>query len=204
VPLLVDAAHAPGMLHRPLSGLDPDFWVGNMHKWAFAPPGSALLRVTAAWRDKLVPLVISHAHLDGFPRNIEQQGTRDHTTWLAARAGLSLFDRFDEAKIQRHNAELAAYGQRVIGDALGVEPSGLPDPGAGVSMRVIPLPEGVGADVASADRLRRRIADELATEVAVNPWRGRGLLRVSAQIYNSPEEYDQLAARLPALLGQLD
>ncbi|HZM83580.1 MAG TPA: aminotransferase class V-fold PLP-dependent enzyme [Candidatus Limnocylindrales bacterium] len=200
VPLLVDAAHSPGMLPRPLSGMDPDFWVGNMHKWAFAPGGTALMRVSADWRDRITPLVVSHAHLDGYPRNVEQQGTRDHTTWLALKAGLAILDRFGEAEIQRHNTELAAYGQRVIGEALGLNPADLPSPGDHVSMRVIPLPPGLVTDLPTVIALYHRIADELATETAINVWRGEGLLRVSAQIYNSPEEYDRLAQNLPSLL----
>lgn len=203
VPFLVDAAHTPGMLPRPLTATDPDFWVGNLHKWAFAPSGTALFRASPTWHDKLVPLVVSHAHQSGFPRNVEQQGTRDHTTWLTARVGLTIFERFGEAEIQRHNAELAAYGQRVIGEALDIEPALLPDPGHGVSMRVIPLPDGLASNEADAAALRTRISAELATEVAVNVWRGGGLLRISAQVYNTEAEYDRLAAGLPALLAKV-
>lgn len=200
VPLMVDAAHSPGMVPRPLDGIDPDFWVGNLHKWAFAPGGTALLRVSADWRDRVAPLVVSHAHLDGYPRNVEQQGTRDHSGWLAIKAGLGIFDLFGEAEIQRHNAELATYGQRVIGEALGLNPAELPAPGDHVSMRVIPLPPGLVTDHLAARAVYRRIVAELATETAINVWRGEGLLRVSAQIYNTPEEYDRLAANLPSLL----
>ena len=67
-------------------------------------------------------------------------------------------------------------------------------------MRVVPLPDGVATTFTEAALLRTRIAGELATEVAVNPWQGRGLLRISAQVYNRPAEYESLAERLPTLL----
>ena len=204
VPLLVDAAHSPGMLHQPLSDVDPDFWVGNLHKWAFAPGGTAILRVTPAWRDKLVPFVVSHAQRDGFPANIEQQGTRDYAPWLTMSTALSFFEQIGETESRQHNAALAAYGQQVIGEALGLEPSHLPDPGHNISMRVIPLPDGLITDHDAALRLRAHIARELATEVAVNLWRDQALLRVSAQIYNTPAEYDRLATHLPALLNHYE
>ncbi|HEX6685868.1 MAG TPA: aminotransferase class V-fold PLP-dependent enzyme [Candidatus Limnocylindrales bacterium] len=200
VPLLVDAAHSPGMIPRPLDGIDPDFWVGNIHKWAFAPGGTAMMRVSAGWRDRIVPLVVSHHQADGYPQNVEHHGTREHTTWLTVKTALSIFDRFGEDTVQRHNVALAAYGQRVIAEALGVESARLLEPGAHVSMRVIPLPDGLVTDFATAHALRNRIADELKIETAVNPFQGRGLLRVSAQIYNSEDEYDRLAETLPALL----
>ena len=67
-------------------------------------------------------------------------------------------------------------------------------------MAVVPLPAGVATDPESALRWRQRVADELGAEVAVNAWRGQGLLRLCAQVYNRPEEYERLAERLPTLL----
>ncbi len=200
IPLLVDAAHVPGMLPKPLAGIEVDFWMGNLHKWAFAPAGTALLQVSPRWRDRLNPLAVSHSHPDGFPWHLEQQGTRDFTTWLAAPTGLSIFDQFGEQTIQRHNADLAARGQHLLGQALGLAPQELPDPGPGVSMRIVPLPEELPVDNLSILALRNRIAAALRCEVAINAFRGRAHLRVSAQIYNSEAEYERLADGLPALL----
>ncbi|WP_155372110.1 aminotransferase class V-fold PLP-dependent enzyme [Catellatospora vulcania] len=200
VPLLVDGAHAPGMLDRPVAGLTADFWVGNLHKWAFAPPGTALLQVAPDWRDRMVPLVVSHSQPDGYPLFLEQQGTLDHSPWLAAPAGLALFDRFGFEAIQRHNVALAAYGQRVIGQALGLDPATLPDPGPEVPMRLLPLPAGAVRDITETAALRTRISVELGVEPNVMWWRDHAFLRISAQIYNTAADYDRLAAGLPALL----
>ncbi|MDI1459468.1 aminotransferase class V-fold PLP-dependent enzyme [Catellatospora sp. KI3] len=199
VPLLVDAAHAPGMLDRP-AACDADFWVGNMHKWAFAPGGTAVLQVAEQWRDRMVPLVVSHGQPDGFPACIEQQGTLDYSTWLAAPVGLEVFDRYGADTIRRHNARLAAYGQYVVGRALGLDPAGFADPGPGISMRVLPVPAHVASGHAEGSRLRARISDELHAEVNVTSWRDRLFVRLSAQIYNHAAEYDRLAETLPALL----
>ncbi|GIG02017.1 aminotransferase class V-fold PLP-dependent enzyme [Catellatospora citrea] len=200
VPLLVDGAHAPGMLDRPVAGLVADFWVGNLHKWAFAPPGAALLHVAPDWRDRMVPLVVSHSQPDGFPLFLEQQGTLDHSPWLAVPAGLDVFDRFGFDTIQRHNVALAAYGQRVLGQALGLDPDTLPDPGPEVPMRLLPLPAGAARDVTDTAALRTRISVELGVEPNVMWWRDRAFIRVSAQIYNSAADYDRFAAGLPGLL----
>ena len=92
----------------------------------------------------------------------------------------------------------------MVGDALGLAPGDRPDPGdPAASMRLLPLPAGVGTTMAEAKDLRQRIADKLAVEVGMNAWGGRGWLRLSAQVYNRPEEYDRLAGRLPALLATL-
>ncbi|MBV1848628.1 aminotransferase class V-fold PLP-dependent enzyme [Catellatospora tritici] len=199
VPLLVDAAHAPGMLDRP-AAFDADFWVGNLHKWAFAPGGTAVLQIAERWRDRMVPLMVSHGQPDGFPASIEQQGTLDYSTWLAAPVGLELFERYGADTIRHHNAALAAYGQYVVGRALGLDPAGFADPGPGVSMRVLPVPAHVASGHGEGSRLRARISDELHAEVNVTSWRDRLFVRLSAQIYNHAAEYDRLAETLPALL----
>lgn len=197
--VVVDAAHAPGMLPAP-ADLDADFWVGNLHKWGFAPRGTALLAVGAAWRLRIEPTVVSWGMPAGYPESVEMPGTVDYTPWLAAPAGMYLLRSLGAGTVRAHNAALAAYGQHVVGRALGLDPAALPAPGGPLSLRLVPLPPGVGGDQEAAMVLRETIGRELATEVAVSSWRGRGYLRLSAQIYNRPDEYDRLAAGLPDLL----
>ncbi|GIJ58863.1 aminotransferase class V-fold PLP-dependent enzyme [Virgisporangium aurantiacum] len=207
IPLLVDAAHAPGVISDPTPG---EFWVGNLHKWAYAPRGTALLYVAPPWRDRVRSPIVSWREGEGFPGCLEYSGVTDPTAWLAAPVGAYVLRTLGLEQVRQHNATLAAYGQSVVGAALGVSPTDLPgsDGASGsaatpLPMRVVPLPAGTGATVDGATTLRRRIADELQTEVAINAWRGRGLLRLSANVYNRSDEYDRLADRLPPLLKAL-
>jgi isopenicillin-N epimerase len=197
--MLVDAAHVPGMLPVRVDEIGADFWLGNLHKWAYAPRGTALLVVSPRQREQVEPLVVSWQQPAGFPAAVEVQGTADYTAWLAAPAGLHALRSLGVEEVRAHNAALAAYGQRVVGTALGLDAAELPDPGGALSMRVVPLPAGVVTGRDEAIELRRRISAELATEVSITVW---GLLRLSAQVYNRAEEYDRLAERLPRLLRQ--
>jgi isopenicillin-N epimerase len=196
VPLLVDGAHAPGSLSLDVDTLGADFFVGNLHKWAFAPRSTALLAVAPRWRTRIRPVVVSWAQPEGYPNSVEEAGTLDYTAWLAAPTGLFTLRSLGTERIRAHNAALVAYGQQVVGRSLGV--TDLPDPGGPLPMRLVPLP--VNGDPAAAVRLREQVSDELRCEVAVNSWNGRLLLRLSAQVYNRPEEYDRLAEGLPKLL----
>ncbi|WP_250001732.1 aminotransferase class V-fold PLP-dependent enzyme [Actinoplanes sp. M2I2] len=201
IPVLVDAAHVPGMLPVDVASIRADFWVGNLHKWAFAPRGTALLSVAAQWRRRMEPLIVSWDQDQGYPHAVESQGTLDYTPWLAAPAGLFTLRSLGWDDVRAHNAALAAYGQWVVAEALEVPGDDLPQPAdPDVSMRVVPLPAGLATTVPEARALRQHIADKLAVETAVNAWGGRGLLRLSAQVYNRADEYDRLAERLPALL----
>jgi isopenicillin-N epimerase len=203
VPVFVDAAHVPGMLPVVVDDIGADFWVGNLHKWAYAPRGTALLNIAPQWRDRIDPLAISWEQESGFPARVEWQGTLDYTAWLAAPAGLFTLRTLGLERVRAHNARLAAYGQRVVGAALGIATDDLPDPGGPeVAMRILPLPAGVGATIEDAMALTTRIADELAIVVAVMSWDDRGWLRLCGQVYNRPDEYDRLAERLPTLLSQ--
>ncbi|MEN3305627.1 MAG: isopenicillin-N epimerase [Micromonosporaceae bacterium] len=198
--LLVDGAHAPGSLTLHVDDIGADFFVGNLHKWAYAPRGTALLSVAPRWRQSTRGLVVSSAEPAGFPGSVEFAATQDYTGWLAAPTGLYVLRTLGAERVRAHNAALARYGQRVVGEALGLDPDHLPDPGGPVPMRVVPLPVASGTDPVV---LRDRISDELATEVAVHAWQGRLLLRLSAQVYNRPEEYERLAEGLPALVKPL-
>ncbi|SNT64711.1 isopenicillin-N epimerase [Asanoa hainanensis] len=201
VAVLVDGAHAPGMLPVEVDRIGADFWVGNFHKWAYAPRGTAVLSVAERWVDQIEPLVVSWLQPKGFPDNVEFQATLDYTPWLAAPVGLFTLRGLGIDRVREHNAALAAYGQRVIGTALGLTPEELPDPGGpDVPMRLLPLPEGVATTQPDAVTLRERISDELKTEVSLNAWNGRGWLRICGQVYNQAAEYDRFAERLPSLL----
>lgn len=202
VPVLVDAAHAPGMLPTTVASIGADFWVGNLHKWAYAPRGTAALVVAEPWRERIEPLVVSWEQEAGFPGRVEWQATLDYTSWLAAPVGLFALRSLGLDRVRAHNAALAAYGQRVVGDGLGVAPADLPEPGGPtLAMRLIPLPPGVATTMDAAKELQTRIAERLAAEVAVMSWNGRGWLRLCGQVYNTPDEYDRLGVRLPTLLA---
>jgi isopenicillin-N epimerase len=204
IAVLVDAAHAPGMLPVSVAAIGADFWVGNLHKWAFSPRGTAVLSVAPGWRRRIEPLAVSWEQESGFPLSVEWQGCLDYSPWLAAPAGLFTLRTLGVDTVRTHNAALAAYAQRVVGDALSVPPADRPEPGdAAVSMRILPLPAGLATTIAEASALRQHIADKLSAEVAVNAWGGRGWLRLSAQVYNRPDEYERLAEHLPALLAAL-
>jgi isopenicillin-N epimerase len=200
VAVLVDGAHAPGMLDLDVAAVGADFWVGNLHKWAGAPRGTALLAVDARWRSSMRSFVVSWSEEAGFPASFEHAGTTDPTAWLAAPVGLHTLGTFGWPALRKRNTSLAAWGQRVVAEAIGADLTGIPaDPA--VSMRIVPLPAGVATTAEDAQLLQAAIATEAACEVAVAAWNGRGLLRVSGQAYNRSADYGRLADALPGLLA---
>ncbi|MGB9553651.1 MAG: aminotransferase class V-fold PLP-dependent enzyme, partial [bacterium] len=89
IPVLVDGAHAPGMVPLNMDALQASFYTGNCHKWLCAPKGSAFLWVREDWQKKIKPLAISHLGGDygpdknPFQVEFSWSGTMDFTPYLS-------------------------------------------------------------------------------------------------------------------------
>jgi isopenicillin-N epimerase len=199
VPVLVDAAHAPGQIPVDVAALGADFWTGNFHKWPCAARGTAVLGVAPEWRSRTHSLVTSWDDAAGFPASFDQSGTQDRSAWLALGDALDELDELSWDRLRAHGSSLAEHGQQVVAESLGVPARSLwRDPE--LWMRCVPLPAGVATTPEASRALWHTISDRLGCEVGVTSWQGRGLLRLSAHAYNAPADYARLARGLRELL----
>jgi isopenicillin-N epimerase len=213
VDTLVDAAHAPGMLDVDVTALGAAYWTANGHKWLCGPKTSGVLHVREDRRSGIRPLVTSHGRNDQRAdrgrlwREFDWMGTPDPTAFLALPEALRVVGSLDPAGwagLMAANHDLAITARDHLGAALEVEPLA-PDSMIG-SMASVPL-AGIATDL-EADALRRAIAAEDRFEVSLTGWPVRGgrravtddpdhvLIRVSAQRYNEPGDYEALADAL--------
>jgi isopenicillin-N epimerase len=200
IPVLVDGAHAVGMLPVDVAALDVDFWVGNLHKWLCAPKSAAVLSVASPWRDRIRPLVPSAQYDDGLRPSFDWTGTSDPTPIFAALSACDFFDDIGWETMRGHNNALAASGARAVAAALDTD---LPvaDELSG-SMRIIDLGRTLEPDAARS--LEQRLYDEHRIEVPITAIDGHRWIRISAQLYNRMSDYELLADVLPGLLRDLD
>ncbi|MBD3881746.1 aminotransferase class V-fold PLP-dependent enzyme [Phormidium tenue FACHB-886] len=205
VEVLIDGAHAPGMIPLNLKKLGATYYTGNCHKWLCAPKGAAFLYVQPEHRDRLRPLVISHGanstrgDRSRFRLEFDWTGTADPTPYLCVPEAIQFMGSLlpgGWANMMQQNRAKALATRESLCQMLQVAS---PSPAAMVgAMAVVPLPNG------SAEALQARLFQDFQIEVPVVPWFGRlnRLIRVSAQIYNTQADYDVLARALSLLLAE--
>jgi isopenicillin-N epimerase len=196
--VLVDAAHAPGLLRDDITALGADHWVGNLHKWAYTPRGSAILwsRPGAA----VAPTVLSWGLEDGYAESFDYPGTWDYAGWLAVPDGLAYWEALGGWDAVAGLASLVTEGQKRVAEGLGVTLERLPVTPA-PAMRLVPLPDGVLTSPDQVDPFyealsRRRV------EVAPIHCGGAAYLRIAAAPYSTADDYDRLAGTVRELLGK--
>lgn len=196
VRLLVDGAHAPGMLDLDVQGLGVDYYAANLHKWLSAPTGAGLLWVRRELQEGVHPLVVSHNVGRGLASEFTWQGTRDVSPWLAAadavRIGGEIVGPDSWPRVRRHNHELATWVQATLAERWQVEPISALDGSMLGSMASLRIPQGVRARFSSPAELQASLYDEHRFEVPCFEWQGLWLVRPCCHVYNRAAQYERL------------
>jgi isopenicillin-N epimerase len=212
VDALVDGAHAPGMLALDLQALGAAYYVGNCHKWLCAPKAAGFLYARADRRDRVRPLAISHGMNTRRPGRcrlhdeFDWAGTEDPTAFLCVPRAIEVIAGLVPGgwpEVRRRNRQLALEARQALAGALEQAPP-CPDSMMG-SMAALALPDAPGAErpaLFGLDPLHAALL-ERRFEVPIVLWPAppRRLVRVSAQLYNDPQQYRRLGRVLTALLA---
>lgn len=211
VDVLVDGAHAPGMVPLDLDRLGAAYYTGNAHKWLCAPKGAAFLHVRADRRRRVHPVSISHGYEPGgvgarFREEFDWTGTDDPTAYLAVPASLRYLESIVPGgwpAVMARNRTLALSARAILCEALSA-PEPCPASMVG-SIASVPLPapaSGSPADGLDADALAGWFR-ERGVETWIYPWPPPGgrVVRASAQLYNEAAQYERLARLLREALG---
>ncbi|MGB0646023.1 MAG: aminotransferase class V-fold PLP-dependent enzyme [Bradymonadia bacterium] len=207
---LIDGAHAPGMLDLNLGRLEPDFYVGNLHKWCCAPKGSAFVYAASAFRPTLRPTSISH----GFDEQQTNQdmaalfdwpGTFDPTAWLSVPTALDFVSNLHPDGIASLRAETVNLRQRADTMISRYLPP-LAAHGGDSWMRTFRLPDAIGAKVGALeiDSFQKALNQRYSIQVPVTYWPAypHRVLRISVAPYNTMSDYDTLCQALDELLRE--
>jgi isopenicillin-N epimerase len=200
--VLVDGAHAPGMVPIDLQKIDADYYTANHHKWLCAPKASGFLYVRREFQDEVRPTVISHAANRPRPRRsrflaeFDWNGTFDPTPLLSVPHAIKFLGSLFPGgviELMSANRQLALEARRVLCDALQIEP---PSPAEMIgSLVAVPLPPSPSQPTDELDPLQVALYNAHRFEVPVfaGPEQKTRLLRVSLQAYNHIGQIERLA-----------
>jgi isopenicillin-N epimerase len=207
---IIDGAHAPGMLPLNVRAIGAAYFTGNCHKWLCAPKGAAFLHVRRDRQERIRPLVISHGanalrtDRSRFRLEFDWLGTDDPTPFLCISHAVRFLGSLlpgGWAELMQRNHALAVRGGKLLCEALQVsEPA--PEQMLG-SLASVPLPDATGdrpptRGVVLWHPLQRTLLEKHRIEVPVMPfpaWPSQ-LVRISAQAYNSEDQFARLGAAL--------
>ena len=152
VAVVVDGAHAPGLIDEPAAD-GADFWTGNFHKWPASPRATAGLVVAEQWRygdaaaDRVV-VGVRRAPAGA----VRHAGHVRLLPWIAAPESLRVLDELDWPVRRAQLSDLLDEGARVVAKALGTGVAEVARPAA--TMRLVELRSTV--DLTAAEALKTR------------------------------------------------
>jgi len=204
IPVMIDGAHAPGMISLNINDLAPEFYTGNCHKWMCTPKGSAFLTVREDMQKIIKPLVTSRRYgeiettLSEFQYNFSWQGTKDISSFLTISDSIEYFENIYPGgwnNMMKANHRLVSEAGEKICREFDIEP-GYPESMTG-SIFGIPFPgesNYIFRGLNKISELQEKLFSEFNIEVVVGffPKAPHRILRIASQIYNTTEQYQYL------------
>lgn len=199
--LVLDLTQSLGVMAFDLAAVDPDFVVAGAYKWMLGPYATGYLYVAPRHQDG-VPLEENWIN-----RSDAQDFTRltDYRDTYAPGAR-----RFDMGERANHQLLPAALESLRMLNEIGVETIARVCAATSASIKTAVKPLGLHADIPdqAAHYLSLSLPDNAPCDVAallreqdVHASQRGPRLRISAHIYNTPEDVDRLVSALKAILG---
>ncbi len=219
VTAILDGAHGPGCIPIDLNDLRPAFYTANAHKWLCAPKGAAILYVRPDLQERFRPQTLSvydeapagFLGRSRFNRDFDYVGTDDASARLAIADAIELLPEIaglSWPEIIERNRALALEAGALLRDRLGTDPcqsDAMVGPMALVELPAMPESHRARLEARPKvflDALQDALVERHGIQVPVYAvGNGRRCVRISAQIYNTIEQYAFLA---DALIEELD
>ena len=200
---VIDGAHAPGQLPLDLIAMQPDFYLGNCHKWLQSPKGAGFMYTRRELQPLLDPLVVSWGwgedatFLTGskYQDYFEWPGTHDPSAFLSVPAAIQFHAEHRWPEWQERCRMILADGIAQINSLTGLESAYSDRAAPFMQLAVVRLPR-LSDNVA----FQRELLKKYRIEVPCIEWNGQHFIRISVQAYNTESDLDALVAAVGELL----
>ncbi len=205
IDVFLDGAHTPGQIPLDIEAINPTWYAGSCHKWLATPKGTGFIYTCPDRQVGFKPLALScrvHELRDDrapFLCDFDYVGTNDYTGNLVIpvaieHMGAQLPGGWNA--LYKRNHDLIVAGAGVVCDALGIKQQ-VPESMIG-TMVGIPIPGEVTKGEIYDDSLWDALYSKHDIQVPV--WALPGIhprvMRVSAQLYNTIEDFEKLVGAI--------
>lgn len=192
ITVIIDGAHAPGMFKIDIDSYGADYYVGNLHKWMYAPKSVAIIWTQRENSELIHPLTISLNYKKGFNREFEWTGTKNPAAYLSVNSAIDFIEKIGHKKIIKYNFNLAKEATDLLTEKLLTEKC-CPD-SMKTALSTIPL--DIAGKTDRTVELRNKIYKTYKLELPFFFHHDRMWFRISAQIFNELGEYELLGHAL--------
>ncbi len=189
---IVDGAHVPGHVPLDIKDLKADFYTGTVHKWLLSPKGCTFLYVDKDYQNSIEPLIISWGYETAMPTKSkfleenEMQGTRDATSYLTIPAIMKFFDEYNMKERFAACRQMILEQYPVFCELLKTKPLCKLSGEFSGQMCSIPI------QTKNPFQLKEILYNKYKIEIPVMQRGSETYLRISYQVYNTPEELEYL------------
>lgn len=212
VDTLIDGAHAPGMVPLNLREIGATYYTGNCHKWLCAPKGAAFLYVRSDRHSAIRPLTISHGansprtERSRFQLEFDWTGTDDPTAYLCVPEAIRFMGSLlpgGWSELMARNRDMVLTARQLLCEALGVLPPCPPEMIGSIAVVPMPVRAPDIVETKLIPPLQDALFERFGIEVPVisRSAAPKQLIRISAQLYNTREQYEYLGRALMELLA---
>ena len=187
--VLIDGAHGPGQVPLDLATLGADYYVGNGHKWWMGAKGAGFLWAAPERQADLHPTIISHGYGSGFLAEFDWTGTRDWSAALVLPDAIAFHARIGGTALMDANRALARTAAEKLATRFGTRLASPPDLEAAMSLVELPFS---GPSTPERQAEVRALFYELGCDIPIMAIGNSLWLRLSAQAYNLPADFDRL------------
>ncbi len=192
--VIVDGAHAPGMLDLEVSTIGADWYIGNCHKWLLAPKGAAFIVAKPDKCRVTHPAVISSSFGRGFWSRFAWTGTRDPSAWLSIGTALDFWSGVGEKAGREYMCGLADWaGEQLVSDWRTERGATSDMTGA---MTTVRLPQNPTLKAAGPEMLHDWLLRVHKIEVPIFVLGDSLWLRISTHLYNDESDVLRLSRAL--------
>lgn len=206
IKMIIDGAHVPAHIDLDIKDLDPDYYVGALHKWLCCPKGVSFLYVKRINQTNIQPMVKSwgwgeeytdfknsvQLHSPSRFVNIFQwQGTRDMSAFLTVKDAINFQKDYNWDEVRLRSKMIVKNARNQITELTGM-PKLCPDSWLG-QMATILFP------IKNISSFKRSLYNDFSIEIPVMRHRDHTAFRISIQGYNSEADIDRLINSLKVL-----